>query len=155
MGAGVPATLRTNGQHFRQVITNLVANAIKFTAQGEVVVRVQRGESALAIDVEDSGIGIPEGAQGRIFEPFFQVNRAAAQKLGGSGVGLALAKRFVEKLKGHLWLVSSSEGGGSTFRFTLPLDTTSGIVEVVFEGDHTPVLPVRARPLEGLRVLVA
>jgi signal transduction histidine kinase/CheY-like chemotaxis protein len=155
MGPGVPATLRTNGQHFRQVIVNLVANAIKFTAQGEVVVRVQRADGALAVDVEDTGIGIPEGAQARIFEPFFQVNRAAAQKLGGSGVGLALAKRFVEKLKGHLWLVSSSEGEGSTFRFTLPLDTASGIVEVVFEGDHTPVLPVRARPLEGLRVLVA
>jgi len=155
MGPGVPATLRTNGQQFRQVIVNLVANAIKFTAQGEVVVRVQRADGALAVDVEDTGIGIPEGAQARIFEPFFQVNRAAAQKLGGSGVGLALAKRFVEKLKGHLWLVSSSEGEGSTFRFTLPLDTASGIVEVVFEGDHTPVLPVRARPLEGLRVLVA
>ena len=156
MGAGVPATLRTNGQHFRQVITNLVANAIKFTAQGEVVVRVQRGESALAIDVEDSGIGIPEGAQGRIFEPFFQVNRAASQKLGGSGVGLALAKRFVEKLKGDLWLVSSVEGEGSTFRFTMPLDTASGVVEVVSDpGDNTPILPVRVRPLEGLRVLVA
>src|SRR5262245_24859585 len=66
MGPGVPATLRTNGQHFRQVIVNLVANAIKFTVQGEVVVRVQRAEGALAIDVEDSGIGIPEGAQARI-----------------------------------------------------------------------------------------
>jgi len=156
MGAGVPATLRTNGQHFRQVITNLVANAIKFTAQGEVVVRVQRGENTLAIDVEDSGIGIPEGAQGRIFEPFFQVNRAASQKLGGSGVGLALAKRFVEKLKGDLWLVSSVEGEGSTFRFTLPVDTASGVVEIAFDpADNTPILPVRARPLEGLRVLVA
>jgi signal transduction histidine kinase/CheY-like chemotaxis protein len=155
MGPGVPATLRTNGQHFRQVIVNLVANAIKFTAQGEVVVRVQRGEGALAVDVEDTGIGIPEGAQARIFDPFFQVNRAAAQKLGGSGVGLALAKRFVEKLNGNLWLVSSSEGEGSTFRFTLPLDTASGIVEVAFDADNTPILPVRARPLEGLRVLVA
>src|SRR4029079_11583808 len=125
MGAGVPATLRTNGQHFRQGITNLVANAIKFTAQGEVVVRVQRGENTLAIDVEDSGIGIPAGAQGRIFEPFFQVNRAASQKLGGSGVGLALAKRFVEKLKGDLWLVCSVEGGGAKVRVTLPGDTAS------------------------------
>ena len=156
MGPGVPATLRTNGQHFRQIVINLVANAIKFTVQGEVVVRVQRADGALAIDVEDTGIGIPEGAQARIFEPFFQVNRASAHKLGGSGVGLALAKLFVEKLKGNLWLVSSSEGEGSTFRFTLPLDTASGIVEVAFDGaDNTPILPVRARPLEGLRILVA
>ncbi len=87
MGPGVPATLRTNGQHFRQIVINLVANAIKFTVQGEVVVRVQRADGALAIDVEDTGIGIPEGAQARIFEPFFQVNRASAQKLGGRGSG--------------------------------------------------------------------
>ena len=156
MGAGVPVTTRTNGQHFRQVIVNLVANAIKFTGQGEVVVRVQRQDAILVIDVEDSGIGIPEGAQARIFEPFFQVNRAAAAKLGGSGVGLALAKRFSELLKGELFLVSSVEGEGSTFRFALPLDTASGVVEIISDpADNTPVLPVRVRPLEGLRVLVA
>ena len=64
MGPGVPATLRTNGQHFRQIVINLVANAIKFTVQGEVVVRVQRADGALAIDVEDTGIGIPRGGAG-------------------------------------------------------------------------------------------
>jgi signal transduction histidine kinase/CheY-like chemotaxis protein len=156
MGPGVPATLKTNSQHFRQVIVNLVANAIKFTLRGEVVVRVKRDESVLAIDVEDTGIGIPVEARGRIFEPFFQVNRAASQKLGGSGVGLALAKRFAEQLKGALTLVESGEGDGSIFRFTIPLDTASGVVETALDpADDTPVLPVRARPLEGLRVLVA
>jgi signal transduction histidine kinase len=107
---GVPATLMTNGQHVRQVVMNLVANAIKFTLQGEVVVRVHRLGTQAAVDIADTGIGIPEASRTRIFEPFFQVNRAAAQQLGGSGVGLALAKRFAERLGGDLSLQASVEG---------------------------------------------
>jgi two-component system, sensor histidine kinase len=153
---GVPASLKTNGQHARQVIVNLVANAIKFTQQGQVMVRVKREEGEVAVDVEDTGIGIPAGARDRIFEPFFQVNRAASQRLGGSGVGLAIAKRFAQQLGGDLRLVASADGDGSTFRFTLPLDTVSGYVEIAVDpGEDTPILPLRARPLEGLRVLVA
>ena len=89
-------------QHVRQVIVNLVANAIKFTARGEILVRVRRQESTVVIDVQDTGIGIPLNARERIFEPFFQVNRTTSQRLGGSGVGLALAKRFAEGLGGAL-----------------------------------------------------
>ena len=136
------------------IVINLVANAIKFTVQGEVVVRVQRADGALALDVEDTGIGIPR-RRGADLRAVLPGQPGVGAEAGGLGVGLALAKLFVEKLKGNLWLVSSSEGKGSTFRFTLPLDTASGIVEVAFNGDHTPILPVRARPLEGLRVLVA
>ena len=153
---GVPATLMTNGQHVRQVVMNLVANAIKFTLQGEVVVRVHRLGRQAAVDVADTGIGIPEASRTRIFEPFFVVNRSAAQKLGGSGVGLALAKRFAEGLGGDLSLLATTEGLGSTFRFTLPLDPASIVIEVATDTEETtPVLPVRVRPLEGLRVLVA
>ena len=153
---GVPATVKTNGQHLRQVVVNLVANAIKFTLQGEVVVRLQRHHSYLTIDVEDTGIGIPFAARDRIFEPFFQVDRASAQRLGGSGVGLALAKRFAQQVGGDLTLLTTTEGEGSIFRFTVPMRNDDGIVEVVLDpGEETPVLPVRVRPLEGLRVLVA
>jgi signal transduction histidine kinase/CheY-like chemotaxis protein len=153
---GAPATVKTNGQHFRQVIVNLVANAIKFTQQGEVVVRVQRHHAHLTIDVEDTGIGIPFSARERIFEPFFQVDRVTSQRLGGSGVGLALAKRFAQQLGGDLTLLSSTDGEGSIFRFTVPMRNDDGIVEVVLDpGEQTPVLPMRVRPLEGLRVLVA
>jgi two-component system, sensor histidine kinase len=159
IGPDAPATAKTNGQHFRQVVVNLVANAIKFTLQGEVVVRLLRYGSQVAIDVEDTGIGIPADARARIFEPFFQVNRAESQRLGGSGVGLALAKRFAEGLGGEVRLLASSEGEGSTFRFTIPVEGASDIFEVASDpGEVTPVLPlmpVRARPLEGLRVLVA
>jgi CheY-like chemotaxis protein/anti-sigma regulatory factor (Ser/Thr protein kinase) len=138
------------------VIVNLVANAIKFTQQGEVVVRVQRHHAHLTIDVEDTGIGIPFSARERIFEPFFQVDRVTSQRLGGSGVGLALAKRFAQQLGGDLTLLSSTDGEGSIFRFTVPMRNDDGIVEVVLDpGEQTPVLPMRVRPLEGLRVLVA
>jgi signal transduction histidine kinase/CheY-like chemotaxis protein len=153
---GVPANLKTNEQHARQVIVNLVANAIKFTQQGEVIVRLHREDAQLAIDVEDTGIGIPVASHARIFEPFFQVDRSASQRLGGSGVGLALAKRFAEKLGGGISLIASTEGEGSIFRFVLPIGTDGGVVEFVMDpGEDTPVLPMRARPLEGLRVLVA
>jgi len=156
MAPGVPAALNTNGQYVRQVIVNLVANAIKFTSQGQVVVRVQRQDSVLAIDVEDTGIGIPAAAHRRIFEPFFQVNRATSKRLGGSGVGLALAKRFAETLGGELLVLESREGEGSTFRFTVPIEEGAVFVEIGLDPDDiTPVLPVRVRPLEGLRVLVA
>jgi hypothetical protein len=153
---GVPASVSADRQHVRQVVVNLVANAIKFTFHGEVVVRVQRNHSTVTIDVEDSGIGIPTAARDRIFEPFFQVDRTSAQRMGGSGVGLALAKGFAEKLGGDLTLLTSTEGEGSIFRFALPMTNDDGIVEVVMDpGEQTPVLPMRVRPLEGLRVLVA
>ena len=81
----VPPILMTNAQHFRQVVVNLVANAIKFTREGEIVVRVLRQAGKLAVDVEDPGIGIPSRSRSRIFEPFFQVDRSVSQRLGGRG----------------------------------------------------------------------
>ena len=153
---GAPATVMANGQHLAQVVVNLVANAIKFTVQGEVIVRVHRLASEAAIDVVDTGIGIPSGARDRIFEPFFQVDRSTSKRLGGSGVGLALAKRFAEGMGGDLRLVASNEGVGSTFRFTMPLEAASVVIEVASDHEEvTPTLPMRVRPLEGLRVLVA
>ena len=112
MMPGAPTNITTNGQHVRQVIVNLVANAIKFTARGEIVVRVRRQESMVVIDIQDTGIGIPLSARERIFEPFFQVNRTTSRRLGGSGVGLALAKRFAEGMGGALVLFESEEGEG-------------------------------------------
>jgi signal transduction histidine kinase/CheY-like chemotaxis protein len=151
----VPAILMTNAQHFRQVVVNLVANAIKFTAQGEIVVRVLRRAGKLAIDVEDPGAGIPLAARGRIFEPFFQVDRSLSQRLGGTGVGLAIAKRFAEGLGGDVRLRASREGRGSTFRFTIPLQRPADDGDARAPAARRVSASARARPLEGLRILVA
>jgi signal transduction histidine kinase/CheY-like chemotaxis protein len=149
---GVPATVMTNPQHLRQVVVNLVANAIKFTNQGEIVVRVQRQRGKLAVDVEDPGIGIPFQSRGRIFEPFFQVDRSVSQRQGGTGVGLAIAKRFAEGLGGDVRLRASREGEGSTFRFTIPALRPG---RRAGEGQHAVAATVGARPLDGLRILIA
>jgi two-component system, sensor histidine kinase len=153
--AGVPSAVMTNSHHFRQVVVNLVANAIKFTTQGEIVVRVRRRAGKLAIDVEDPGVGIPFAARGRIFEPFFQVDRSVSQRVGGSGLGLAIAKRFAEGLGGDVRLRASREGQGSTFRFTIPLQIPAGNGEPSSSGGRRAPSAPRPRPLEGLRVLVA
>jgi signal transduction histidine kinase len=150
----VPPILMTNAQHFRQVVVNLVANAIKFTREGEIVVRVRRQAGKLAVDVEDPGIGIPARAHRRIFEPFFQVDRSVSQRLGGTGVGLAIAKRFAESLGGDVRLRASREGRGSTFRFTIPLLGPADDGTARSKGVRRTTAP-RARPLEGLRILVA
>src|SRR5688572_31530221 len=118
---GAPDVVMTFAQHLRQVIVNLVANSIKFSARGEIIVRIRRLAATVAVDVEDSGIGIPAAMHDQIFEPFFQVDRVAAQELGGAGLGLALARRLAEGLGGALALLASTEGVGSTFRVTIPL----------------------------------
>ena len=152
---GAPDIVMTFAQHLRQVIVNLVANSIKFSERGEIVVRVRRLGSRVAIDVEDSGIGIPAAMHARIFEPFFQVDRVAAQELGGAGLGLALAKRLAEGLGGALELIASTEGVGSTFRVTIPLNVPADGDATVSDAEQAPRTSARVRPLEGLRVLVA
>ena len=151
---GAPTRLLTHAQHVRQVLVNLLANAIKFSPRGEIVVRIHRDGSRVAVDVEDPGVGIPAAARERLFEPFYQVDRAVSRRLGGTGLGLALSKHLAERLGGDLCLHASKEGEGSTFRFTIPLRTP------IIDGDGAPPdsgksTPTRARRLDGVRVLVA
>ena len=117
---GTEPIVTTHAQYVRQIVVNLLANAIKFSAEGEVVVRVQNIGSLVAIDVEDPGIGIPTEAHDRIFEPFFQVDQTVSQRLGGTGVGLALSKRLALRLGGDLILAVSQPGVGSIFRLMMP-----------------------------------
>lgn len=105
----------------RQVILNLVTNAIKFTAQGEVVLRVEAENGAVKISVSDTGLGIPPEEQETIFDEFRQSSRTIARGYGGLGLGLAICKRLVEMHGGRIGVCSSGEeGAGSTFYFTLP-----------------------------------
>ncbi|MGC9398060.1 MAG: ATP-binding protein [Anaerolineae bacterium] len=106
-------------ERVQMVITNLLHNAIKFTpAGGEVNVRVERDRDVVKVTVRDTGVGIPEEDQARIFERFYKTDRARSS--GGTGLGLAIAKHVVQAHGGQIW-VESELGVGSTFAFTLPV----------------------------------
>jgi len=121
----LPALVRGDPHRLRQIIVNLVGNAIKFTPQGEVVVEVQlAGEDAdsvtLHFAVTDTGIGIPPEKLAMIFDPFEQVDSSTTRRYGGTGLGLSISKRLAEIHGGRLW-VESAVGKGSTFHFTVRL----------------------------------
>ena len=102
-----------------QVLLNLVGNAIKFTDTGEVAIKASAANGSFTVAVRDTGPGIAEAEQAKIFEEFQQANSSITKKKGGTGLGLAIAKRIVELHGGRIW-VESSPGHGSTFSFTVP-----------------------------------
>jgi signal transduction histidine kinase len=103
-----------------QVILNLVGNAIKFTDQGDVVIKASSTNGSFRVAVQDTGPGISEADQGKIFEEFQQADNSATKKKGGTGLGLSISRRIVEMHGGKLW-VESEIGKGSVFQFTLPV----------------------------------
>jgi two-component system, sensor histidine kinase and response regulator len=124
--ANVPARLVGDPARLRQVLVNLVGNAIKFTERGEIVIGVDVAErsddsATLAISVRDTGIGIDEEAKGRIFEAFAQADTSATRRYGGTGLGLAISSQLVEMMDGRLG-VESEPGAGSVFTFTARLE---------------------------------
>jgi two-component system, sensor histidine kinase and response regulator len=144
----VPPRLIGDGPRLRQVIVNLVGNAIKFTERGEVVVDVVKesegaGEVALGIAVSDTGIGIPPDKQQVIFEAFAQADSSTTRRYGGTGLGLSISAQLVEMMGGTL-AVESHPGAGSRFRFTARFG---------LPGARVPVRKTTPR-LRGLRVLV-
>ncbi len=119
---GLPELLKGDPVRLRQIIINLVNNAIKFTAKGHVKLSVSKQEDlgkeqVLRFAVEDTGIGIPEEKQKSIFEPFTQADDTTTRRFGGTGLGLAISKRLIEMMGGRIW-VESEEGRGTTFFFT-------------------------------------
>jgi len=104
----------------KQVMLNLMSNAIKFTAAGKILVQVRREAETLHVSVADTGIGISSGDLARLFEPFQRLDNPLAQQADGTGLGLAISKKFVELHRGRIW-AESRESHGSTFHFTLPL----------------------------------
>jgi signal transduction histidine kinase len=107
---------------FRQVLLNLLSNAVKFTPEGEVVVRADVRDNQLVVSVQDTGVGIREEDQPKLFQAFQQLNGGRVHlPLGGTGLGLAISKTFVELHGGKIWM-QSRPGRGSTFSFSLPLE---------------------------------
>ena len=145
----VPDTLIGDPGRLRQVLFNLVGNAIKFTDRGEVVVRVRQQESTdervtLRFEVSDTGIGIPQDKQAVIFQEFVQADASTTRRYGGTGLGLAIASRLVRAMGGEI-VLDSEVGRGSTFSFT-----TRFAVGAL--GGYEPA--VQHGALAGLRTLV-
>jgi len=122
----VPPVIQGDETRLRQVLLNLLSNAVKFTEEGEVVLRVRvasaptDGETpfTLHVSVRDTGIGIPEGKQDRLFESFTQADASTTREHGGTGLGLSISHQIVSAMDGEMW-VESEEGEGSTFHFTM------------------------------------
>jgi PAS domain S-box-containing protein len=145
----LPLGLRGDPTRLRQVLLNLASNAIKFTAEGEVVIRAQvedldATDVVVRFEVTDTGVGISEADQERLFEPFVQADSSTTRQYGGTGLGLAISRRLVTAMGGALG-VDSEAGRGSTFWFTLPLGLAI---------DETVARPVSTGGLAGVRVLV-
>ena len=135
----------------RQVVTNLISNAIKFTPRGAVTVSVGArtltdGTDDITVSVRDTGVGIPAAALPHIFDNFSQADSSTTREFGGAGLGLAISRRLARMMNGDL-KVESEVGRGAVFRFCFPALRLSRV-----EAEHTPAL--RPDPV-GLRVLVA
>ena len=116
-----PETLRTDPRKLRQVLLNLLGNAVKFTSEGYVELRAARVEGRLMFRVTDTGIGIPEAHLVRLFEAFWQGDGTLHRTAEGTGLGLAIAERYVRMLGGEIQ-VRSVVGEGSTFTVLLPIE---------------------------------
>ncbi len=117
----LPPILADERRLTQHVLVNLIKNAIKFTQQGSIEVGTRRENGSVLFWVKDTGIGIPEAEQVRIFETFHQVDGSITRQAEGTGLGLAIAYKFVELHRGRIW-VESEEGKGSTFYFTVPAE---------------------------------
>ncbi len=151
VAAGVPQWVTGDPGRLRQILNNLVGNALKFTQEGEVGLRVQadvveESASTLHFIVSDTGVGIPADKLAVIFDAFGQADTSTTRQYGGTGLGLTIARRMVELMGGRMW-VESAPGKGSRFHFTLRLGTTARQT-VEPESSASPVI------LVGIKVLI-
>lgn len=150
IGADVPQVIIGDPRRLRQILMNLAVNALKFTRQGTVMIRVSRSCQSLPppadglglrFEVADTGIGIAAEVQARLFQPFYQAGQTTTRKHGGAGLGLSICKKLVELMHGKIGVVSE-EGAGSTFWFEVPTQEVGTAINTVSLPD-----------LEGISVL--
>jgi signal transduction histidine kinase len=124
----VPVRVKGDVTRLRQVLTNLIGNAVKFTTEGEIAVLVGReasgGDNLVRFEVRDTGIGISAESQNRIFDAFSQADGSTTRRYGGTGLGLAIVKQLVVMMGGHIGL-ESEPGKGSSFWFTIPFEESA------------------------------
>jgi CheY-like chemotaxis protein len=140
-----PDRVLVDGQRLKQVLLNLVGNAIKFTNHGTVTLRLSgTGAGAdrvgVRFEVRDTGIGIPPDRLEHLFEPFYQVDSSSRRQRGGTGLGLAISQRIVEAMDGHI-TVRSEPGRGSAFVFTLALPPDTSAADLVSTDSAMGTLP--------------
>jgi signal transduction histidine kinase/DNA-binding response OmpR family regulator len=145
---GIPRRFMGDAGRIRQVITNLVGNALKFTEKGHVLIHVacagqDTQQARMRIAVEDTGVGIPEDKLDLVFEKFTQADASATRRFGGTGLGLSISRQLVEMMGGEIG-VESHEGAGSTFWFTVPLPVS----------DQPEPEPLPNANLDGVRVMI-
>ncbi|MEJ7591703.1 MAG: response regulator [Planctomycetaceae bacterium] len=146
----VPDGLVGDPNRLRQIIVNLIGNAIKFTTDGEVMMRVEKqsqenGDVCLHFAVSDTGIGIPADKMDRLFKAFSQVDMSTTRKYGGTGLGLAISSQLVHMMNGKVW-VASEEKKGSTFHFTARFGVSKEV--------SPRRIPAGLAKIQGLSVLV-
>ncbi|MDX2284286.1 MAG: tetratricopeptide repeat protein [Bacteroidia bacterium] len=164
--ADVPACIRSDSTRLRQVLTNLVSNALKFTHQGFIHIEVRlrkphpepfadREAFELEFEVQDTGIGIPPEKQDLIFDSFQQVDNSISRKFGGVGLGLAITRRLLALMHGNIW-VNSIVGQGASFIFYIRTETDlEALKQAAQRADHHAPLNAQLAEVHPLQILVA
>jgi CheY-like chemotaxis protein len=155
-----PIKITSDPTRVRQILINLVGNALKFTQFGSVKIRSfseksKDGKIYVGFEIRDTGVGIPETQKGRIFEMFVQADGSTTRRFGGTGLGLALSKRLAQMLGGDVMLVESAVGKGSTFKVLIENSPAKPSEKPVpLNEPQKRITSGNLRPLEGLRILV-
>jgi PAS domain S-box-containing protein len=158
----IPERFLGDGIRLKQVILNMVNNAIKFTVQGSIVIRVHQqainqNQAIIRLEVQDTGVGISEKVRNELFNPFTQADNSTTRKFGGTGLGLSICKRLIEAMGGQIG-VESREGGGAMFWFEVPLGVAHGIMPPPVLNEHKSkrvlVIEAFAAHAESLQILL-